>query len=363
MGLLLSSVSSAPAYTEKPQLTAQHGIELERVRSASKKVCILIYFLERQQYGNNHTAIRDVILLGFERLHNIKFFLFFLLLVIYCVTVCVNLLIIILVYYSKTLLQSPMYIFLTQLSISDIMLTTDIVPNLLCVILHESGKVPIESCLLQLNFFIFSETSECFILTIMSYDRYLAICKPLYYKSIMNQSLYTKLVGISWLLSLFVMLISTIETTSLDFCGPNLIDHFFCDAAPLLKLSCSDTSRVEEIMMFLGIPVLFLPFIIIMFSYTYVIISIMKVPSTTGKKKAFSTCSSHLTIVCIFYISLISIYVLPTSGQSSALSKILSIFYTVGTPLINPMIYTLRNKDIKVAFDKVINHFMKRYYL
>lgn len=282
---------------------------------------------------------------------------------IYCVTVCVNLLIIILVFYTKTLLQSPMYVFLTQLSISDIMLTTDIVPNLLFVVLYESEKISFGSCIFQLNFFIFSESSECFILTIMSYDRYLAICKPLYYKSIMNQSLYTKLVGVSWLLSLFVMSISTITTTSLDFCGPNLIDHFFCDAAPLLKLSCSDTSKVEETRMFLGIPILFLSFLFIMFSYTYVIYAIMKIPSTTGKKKAFSTCSSHLTIVCIFYISLICMYGLPTSGQPSDASKVLSILYTVGTPLINPMLYTLRNKDLKVAFDKVINNFVKLYYL
>ncbi|XP_018415331.1 PREDICTED: olfactory receptor 11L1-like [Nanorana parkeri] len=315
-----------------------------------------------QQNRNNHTTIRDVILLGFEGLHNIRFFIFFLLLVIYCVTICGNLLIIVLVYYSKVL-QSPMYVFLTQLSISDIMLTTDIVPNLLCVVLYDNRTMSFESCMFQLNVFVFSESSECFILTVMSYDRYLAICKPLNYMSIMKHTFCMKLAGISWLLSLYVMFICTMTTITLDYCGPNIIDHFFCDAAPLLKLSCSDTSKVEKTRMFLVIPILFLPFSFIVVSYTFVIIAIMKIPSTTGKQKAFSTCTSHLTVVCIFYISLISMYGFPSTVQSFTLRKILSMLYTVGTPLINPIIYSLRNKDIKVAYDKFIKNFVHFNYL
>ncbi|XP_018415334.1 PREDICTED: olfactory receptor 1J2-like, partial [Nanorana parkeri] len=307
-----------------------------------------------QKTRDNQTFITEIILLGFEGLHGIRTLVFFLLLLIYFVTICGNLLIIIVVSYSKNL-QSPMYFFLTQLSISDIMLTTSIVPNLLHIILHEVGRMPLENCIIQFNVFVFSECSECLLLTVMSYDRYLAICKPLHYFSVMNHSLCMRLAGVSWLLSIFAMLMSTITLTSLDYCGPNIIDHFFCDVSPMLKLSCSDVFMVQAAMVFLGVPILFLPFIFIVISYIYVIFNILKIPSTTGKQKAFSTCSSHLTVVCIFYATLISNYGVPHIGRLVNVSKSLSLLYTLGTPLMNPIIYSLRNNEMKTAFVKLFN--------
>ncbi|XP_077329827.1 olfactory receptor 10A7-like [Lithobates pipiens] len=306
---------------------------------------------------NNQTIITEVILLGFQSFKAINIVLFILLLVVYVLTLFGNLLIITLVYYNKTL-HTPMYFFLTQLSLSDILLTTDIAPNLLQMLIHENGKISFTGCIFQQYIFDVMESSECLLLTVMSYDRYMAICNPLHYTTMMNELLCIILIIISWLFSIFSMLIVAILIAYLDFCGPNIIDHFFCDVSPVLKLSCSDTFWVQLDTMLNSVPLLFLPFIIIIISYTYIIFTILKIPSNTGKQKAFSTCSSHLMVVCIFFVTLIIIYDLPTSGQSLTIRKLVSLIYTVGTPLLNPIIYSLRNKDIKFAFAKLRNDFV-----
>ncbi|PIO16268.1 hypothetical protein AB205_0035280, partial [Aquarana catesbeiana] len=213
--------------------------------------------------------------LGFNNNAVYNSLLFTLVLIIYIVTICGNLLIIMLVYYSKTL-HSPMYFFLSKLSISDIMLITDIAPNMLHIVLHERTSIS------------FSE-----------------------------------------------------------FCGPNVIDHLFCDVNPLLELSCSDTSRVQLEITLMCVPVLLLPFLVIVVSYTYIVLTILKISSFSGRMKSFSTCSSHLTVVFIFYGTLIAAYLIPKKGQSQTISKIMSLLYTVFTPFVNPFIYSLRNKDIK----------------
>ncbi|XP_072259104.1 olfactory receptor 6B1-like [Pyxicephalus adspersus] len=300
----------------------------------------------------NRTIMKEVHFLGFQTSKDVNIFVFIFLLMFYILTLGGNLLIIILVSYNKTL-HTPMYFFLTQLSFSDILLTTDISPNFLYILLYEGGTMNFTICIFQYYIFIVTECTECLLLTIMSYDRYLAICNPLHYMSIMNKLLCMKLTMFSWLLSIGSMLISTITIANLDFCGPNLINHFFCDVSPLLNLSCSDTFVVQLEMVLLSVPILFLPFLFIVISYIYVILAILKIPSNTGKQKAFSTCSSHLTVVSIFYVTLIVIYDLPTSGQSLTISKLMSLLYTVGTPLMNPIIYSLRNKDMKIAFSKI----------
>lgn len=273
---------------------------------------------------------------------------------IYCLTICGNLLIIVLVFYCKNL-QSPMYVFLTQLSMNDILLTTDIVPNMLHALVNTHGTITFMGCITQLYFFSASETSECFLLMLMSYDRYLAICDPLHYGSIMKIAFSLKLAAVSWILSFSLILIDILTVSNLHFCGSNIIDHFFCDLAPLLKLSCSDTYIVQIEVVVLSVPVIITPCLIILASYIYIIVTITRIPSNIDRKKAFSTCISHLTVVFIFYGTLFTVYTLPTSGQSSHLAKNLSLLYTVGTPLMNPIIYSLRNKDIKKALDKVIS--------
>ncbi|XP_063785655.1 olfactory receptor 10A7-like [Pseudophryne corroboree] len=306
----------------------------------------------------NATLATEFILMGFEKLHKLQVLIFLLVLMIYCMTICGNLMIITLVCYSKNL-QSPMYFFLTQLSLSDILLTTDIVPKMLEVVLNGVSAISFIGCITQFFFFSFSECLQCFMLTVMSYDRYLAICNPLCYVSIMNHNLCLKMVIMSWLLSFSVALMNTVSVSSLQFCGSNIIDHFFCDYSPLLKLSCSDTYIVELDGMISSYPVIVFPFVIIIISYINIIWIIIRIPSASGRQKTFSTCSSHLTAVSSFYTTLISMYVLPAREQSMSMSKVRSLLYTVVTPLLNPIIYSLRNKDIKNAFNKAINYFTK----
>ncbi|KAM9312298.1 olfactory receptor 11L1-like [Gastrophryne carolinensis] len=274
----------------------------------------------------------------------------------YCVTTCGNLLIITLVTSSETL-HTPMYFFLSQLSIADILLSSNIVPTLLYSLINNSTTMSLESCLSQLYIFITIEMNECFLLAVMSYDRYLAICSPLLYHTAMKHVSCIKLILLSWLLSIFMAMIELITVNNLWFCGPNTIDHFYCDLEPLLDLSCSDTSLIHMEMVIFSIPVAILPFGFVMISYIFIIYNIMRLPSISGRQKAFSTCSSHLTVVCIFYGTLFSIYILPTKEQSGNMSKVLSLLYTVVTPLMNPIIYSLRNKDIKTALKKSTHNF------
>ncbi|XP_077329882.1 olfactory receptor 5P60-like [Lithobates pipiens] len=276
--------------------------------------------------------------------YNVLFFT--LVLIIYMVTMCGNLLIIMLVYFTKTL-HSPMYFFLSQLSISDIMLTTDIAPHMLHIVLHERTSISFSGCITQHYVFSTTEGFECYLLTVMSYDRYLAICSPLHYNSIMKQSLCIQLVLASWIFSCSMTSISTFGISQLEFCGPNIIDHLFCDFNPLVELSCSDTSRVQMEVTLLCFPVLIFPFLVIVVSYTYIVLTILKISSFSGRLKSFSTCSSHLTVVFIFYGTLIAAYLIPKEGQSQTISKMMSLLYTVFTSFVNPFIYSLRNKEIK----------------
>ncbi|XP_040197758.1 olfactory receptor 11L1-like [Rana temporaria] len=299
----------------------------------------------------NTSLSMGFILLGFQELYGLQNYLFTFFLLIYVMTICGNLLIITLVVNTKNL-QTPMYFFLTLLSLSDLILSTNIVPKMLHVVVNVRTYISFVGCITQFYFFSFSECLECLLLTVMSYDRYLAICNPLNYISIMNNILCKNLIVTCWMLSISISFINALSLGLLEFCGSNIIDHFFCDYSPLIELSCSETSLVQLEVTLLSFPVLVIPFIIITFSYIHIIKIILRIPSNTGRQKAFSTCSSHLTVVSTYYVTLISMYGFPIKGQSLKISKVLSLLYTVGTPLMNPVIYSLRNKDIKNAFRK-----------
>ncbi|KAM8972678.1 LOW QUALITY PROTEIN: olfactory receptor 11L1-like [Pelodytes ibericus] len=308
----------------------------------------------------NLSSVTEIRLLGFHQRHTLRSAFFSILLIIYLLTISVNLLLIVLVFSSRHL-HVPMYIFLTQVSISDLVLTTDIVPMMLSIVLYEGGVMSIAACITQFYFFGSSEASECFLLTAMSYDRYLAICHPLR-NSIMDNECCIKLIIMSWLLGFSLELINTVTLAQLRFCGPNIIDHFFCDFAPLLQLSCSDTFIAQMEALLISVPVLITPLILIIVSYFYIVLTIGKIPSISGRQKAFSTCSSHLAVVFIYYWTQISIYVVPSKDQSMAVNKALSLLYTVVTPMLNPIIYSLRNKDIKEALQKCNEKLIQTIY-
>ncbi|XP_056425525.1 olfactory receptor 1500-like [Hyla sarda] len=318
--------------------------------------CLHLVDKYRQIYiqENNRTEVTEFLLLGFQVSRGLRLFLFCLFLVVYYLIICGNLLIITLVSTSKNL-HTPMYFFISQLSLSDILLSTDIVPNLLHILLNNGGTMTFIGCITQLYFFCTSEVFECFLLTVMSYDRYVAICNPLRYSSIMTSGHCVVLTVICWLSGCSVTLIYTITTAKLNFCGPNIIDHIFCDFIPLLGLSCSNTFIVHLEMYVMSTPVAFIPTTIIVLSYIYIVLAILRIPSNTGRQKAFSTCSSHLIVVSIFYGTIFSVYIVPTNGQTLTMSKILSLLYTVFTPLVNPIIYSLRNDDINKAVQKTLH--------
>ncbi|XP_041441660.1 olfactory receptor 5G3-like [Xenopus laevis] len=297
----------------------------------------------------NQTLVSEIVLLGFQNLHYFKIPLFSLFLLIYIMTVWENVLIIVLVSSSRNL-QSPMYFFLQQLSLSDLLESTDIVPTLLQTVLNNRATMSFCGCLIQLYFWGSSEIFECLLLAVMSYDRYVAICIPLRYSSIMSRRVCVELILMAWALAFGLPVITLNLVGTQQFCDRKNIDHFFCDFLPLLQLFCSDTSSVEYEVIFQMVPVVFIPFVLIIVSYVCIAHAILKIVSNTGRQKAFFTCSSHLVVVSLFYGTLIAIYVAPPGKQSQTISKVLSLLYTVVIPLVNPLIYSLRNADIKEAF-------------
>ncbi|XP_031754199.1 olfactory receptor-like protein DTMT [Xenopus tropicalis] len=301
----------------------------------------------------NHSLVTEIFLVGFQHLHNFKILIISLILLIHILTISENVLVIALVTVSRGL-QSPMFFFLRQLSISDLLESVVIVPTLLRTVMNEGAKIPLIGCIVQLYLFCATETLQSFLLTVMSYDRYLAICNPLHYSSIMNPKLSLKLIVMSWLLALSLTLVAQIPAATQEFCNQNTINHFFCDFFPLLELSCSDTSLAQILAVSLSFLVTVLAFLLIVGSYICIAHEILKIVSSIGRQKAFSTCSSHLAVVSIFYGTLIVTYVVPTRNQSQTISKHLSLLYTVGTPFINPMIYSLKSEDMKNALKNII---------
>ncbi|XP_071969641.1 olfactory receptor 8I2-like [Engystomops pustulosus] len=299
----------------------------------------------------NQTRVTEFILLGFGNLHSFSSLFITMFLIIFLFTVIGNLLIIILVS-TNVRLRSPMYYFLCHLSSCDLVISTNIVPNMLSAILLGGKIITFYACITQIYFYSGTITTECFLLAVMSYDRYLAICNPLRYSSIMDMKYQIYLSLGPWLVGFTTNLSGVLPIANFDFCLDNVIDHFYCDVLPLQKLSCSDTFTVELEVFILTLPIFIIPCSFIIVTYVYIFSTIMKIPSATSKHKTFSTCSSHLIVVGAFYWTLIVKYMIPSNGASMLMNKIVSLLHTVFTPLFNPIIYSLRNQDIKTTFKK-----------
>ncbi|XP_069816993.1 olfactory receptor 6F1-like [Dendropsophus ebraccatus] len=301
----------------------------------------------------NQSTITEFLLVGFGDLQNVKTLVFTLFLLVHIMALTANVLVILLVGVTRSL-HSPMYFFLSQLSLSELLFTINIVPNMLWLILVGEGRVSVARCIAQFYLLASLTIAECFLLASMSLDRYMAICRPLHYATIMTFTHQLQMVASCWLLGFTLALFASIFLSKLIFCDLNTINHFYCDIAPLVHLSCSDTSAVELVIAVEAFPVLLLPFIYIIVTYISIIRTILKIPSSTGRHKAFSTCSSHLIIVCMYYGTLTSIYIFPPRDNSIDVNKGLSVLYTLVTPLFNPLIYSLRNQEIRAAIFKYI---------
>ncbi|XP_004697293.1 olfactory receptor 11L1 [Echinops telfairi] len=301
----------------------------------------------------NVSTVTEFQLLGFQNLLEWQTLLFAVFLIIYFFTVMGNVVIIAVVNQDQRL-HLPMYSFLKHLSFLEIWYTSTTVPLLLANLLSWGQVISFSACMTQLYFFVFFGATECFLLAMMAYDRYLAICSPLHYSFLMSSEICTKLVAISWLTGVGTGLLPSLMISKLDFCGPNRINHFFCDLPPLMQLSCSSIYVTELVIFFLSIAVLCICFFLTLVSYVFIVSSILRIPSASGRMKTFSTCGSHLVVVTIYYGTMISMYVRPNAHLSPEVNKIISVFYTVITPLLNPVIYSLRNKDFKEAVRKVI---------
>uniref|UniRef100_A0A8D0HP54 Olfactory receptor n=1 Tax=Sphenodon punctatus TaxID=8508 RepID=A0A8D0HP54_SPHPU len=299
----------------------------------------------------NGSAVSEFQLLGFGILPRWQTLLFAVFLVTYILTILGNLLIILVVRLEPHL-HSPMYSLLQNLAFLEIWYTTATVPKMLASLLTGSRAISFAGCMAQLYCFVFLGATECYLLAVMAYDRYLAICDPLHYTAAMSATSCTRMAVGSWVTGGFTGLLPCLLISGLHFCSSNQIDHFFCDIPPLLKLSCSNTSITETVIFILSVLVLLGCFLLTLMSYIFIILSVLRIPSASGRKKSFSTCGSHLAVVAIYYGTMISMYARPSTGLSSELNKIVSVFYTVVTPFLNPVIYSLRNRDFKEALQK-----------
>ncbi|XP_053218453.1 olfactory receptor 1-like [Podarcis raffonei] len=305
----------------------------------------------------NQTAIKEFILLGYGDQPELQPLLLSLFLMIYILTLAGNFLIILLVVADQHL-QTPMYYFLSNLSFLEICYSSVTLLKMLSNLITGERTISVSGCIAQLFFFGFFAAIETYLLAAMSYDRYLAICKPLHYASIMHGKLCVKLMAGPCISSLLGNGIVAYLMAQISFCGPNVIDHYFCDLIPMEKLSCSDTSLIDLFAFLLCALYTITPFLLTLMSYVCIIATILKIPSAIGRKKAFLTCSSHLTVVCIFYSTIIIVYMLPATLTLRDLNKVFSLFYTILTPLINPLIYSLRNKDVHKALRMVCSRWL-----
>ncbi|XP_047609635.1 olfactory receptor 10A6 [Phacochoerus africanus] len=296
----------------------------------------------------NQSSVVDFILLGFSNFPELQGQLFGIFLVIYLVTLVGNAVIIVIISLERSL-HVPMYLFLLNLSVVDLSISAVITPEMLLVLSTEKTSISFGRCFAQMYFLLLFGGTECFLLGAMAYDRFAAICHPLSYPMLMNRRVFMKLVICSWALGFMLGTVQTSWVFSFPFCGPNEINHISCETPAVLELACADTF-LFEIYAFTGtVLIIMVPFLLILLSYLRILLAVLKMPPTTGRQKAFSTCGSHLTSVTLFYGTASMTYLQPKSGYSPDTKKLMSLAYSLLTPLLNPLIYSLRSSELKRA--------------
>nr|XP_003421665.3 olfactory receptor 11H7-like [Loxodonta africana] len=325
--------------------------------SGSKTACVMLFSVFSAALGfmNNSekSTVTEFVLLGFPGGQEMQIFLFSLFFGVYILTMMGNGTIVCAVRWDQRL-HTPMYILLGNFAFLEIWYITSTVPSMLANILSETKTISFAGCFLQFYFFTSLGTTETYLLCVMAYDRYLAICRPLHYPTIVTLQLCYILMFLCWVFGFLSYSVSTVQLSQLSFCGPNIIDHFVCDIDPLMSLSCAPAPNTEIVFYILSSLIILLTLLYILGSYTLLLIAVLKVPSAAGRQKAFSTCGSHLTVVCLFFGALLAMYFSPTSDNPAELQKIITLFYSVVTPFLNPLIYSLRNKEMKAALKKVL---------
>ncbi|XP_041514745.1 olfactory receptor 10AG1-like [Microtus oregoni] len=307
---------------------------------------------EQSKTGISNITITEFILLGFSDVPHIHRMLFGIFLLMYLTILMCNSTIMLITRIDPAL-QTPMYFFLSNFSFVEICYVTVTIPRMLMDLCTQKGTISLLSCVVQLCFVIMLGGMEFLLLTVMVYDRYVAICNPLHYPLVMNNKISVQLVATCWISIIPVVTGQTCQIFSLPYCGSNKINHYFCDIPPILKLACGDTFVNNLAIYVASVVFIMVPFLLILFSYGKIICNILKLSSAGGRSKAFSTCSSHLIVVVLFYGTATITYAQPKSNRSESMGKLLSLFYTILIPLLNPIIYTLRNKDIMVALRKL----------
>ncbi|XP_006900517.1 PREDICTED: olfactory receptor 6Q1-like [Elephantulus edwardii] len=303
-----------------------------------------------QPYAPNRTQVTEFVMVGFTGVQETRVLFFLLFLTMYLFTLLENLAIILVVCLDHRL-QRPMYFFLTHLSCLEILYTSVTVPKMLAGFIGADGGKTISyaGCLSQLFIFTFLGATECFLLAAMAYDRYVAICMPLRYGALVSWGTCVRLAAACWLMGFLTPVLPIYLMSQLIFCGPNVVDHFFCDASPLLALSCSDVTLKETADFLVSLAVLLVSSTVIAVSYGNIVWMLLHMRSATERRKAFSTCAAHLTVVSIFYGTLFFMYVRTKVASSINFNKVISVFYSIVTPMLNPLIYSLRNKEVKGA--------------
>ncbi|XP_028623955.1 olfactory receptor 481-like [Grammomys surdaster] len=301
----------------------------------------------------NHTMVTEFIILGLTEDPTLCYIFFVLFLGVYLTTVLGNVSIIMLIRRSPQL-NTPMYLFLSHLAFVDIGYSSSVTPVMIVSFLRERTAIPVTGCIVQLGSDVVFGTAEGFLLAAMAYDRYVAICSPLLYSTLMSPRVCFILLVISYVGGCVNSSSCTSCLLSLTFCGPNKINHFFCDLPPLVELSCTHVYVAEMSPVISAGSIIVITLFIIIISYVYILHSILRMRSTEGRHKAFSTCASHLTAVTLFYGTVTFVYVIPKSSHSPNQIKVVSVFYTVVIPMLNPLIYSLRNKEVKEAMRKLM---------